>query len=365
MKNKFLLGKKELSCTLINLIIVKMLFVYPRIMVINSGNAAWIQCLYVSAISFLLYYICIKLYEKIGKISIMEACEQIGGKFLKITVGIIITAILISNIAINIRLLPESIKTVLLPLTPIELLFIVFIIAVSLGAFFGIYSICRIHALFIPVIIICLGILFLFIVPNADINNLFPIFGLGTYNLFVTGLDSLSIFSDILVLFIIMPFCENFSVAKKSGYTAMISGSVISFLIVLLYVLVYSYPTSTEFIFPSYQMTRLIKIGDFFQRVEAFFEYIWAILMLLYSTAYLFIICHIWKETFNLKYYRELILPFIIIIGGISFIPGTLMELYKLSEIVARITPSISFFIPILIALAYRIKFKSKIKLQQ
>ncbi len=364
MNNKFLLGKKELSCTLINLITIKMLFVYPRIMIINSGNAAWIQCLYVSVIAILLYLACIKLYEKIGSISILEACDKIGGKPLKIIIGIITTAILVSNIAMNIRLLPESIKTVLLPLTPINLLFIVFLAAIALGAYFGIYSICRIHALFIPVITICLAILFLFIIPHADVNNLFPILGLGTYNLFVTGLDSLSIFSDILVLFILMPYCKNFSIAKKSGLNAMITSAVMSFLIIFLYVLVYSYPTSTEFIFPSYQMTRLIKIGDFFQRIEAFFEYIWAILMLLYSSAYLFVICYIWKEIFDLKYYRELILPFAIIIGGISFIPGTLMELYKISEIIARITPSISFLIPILVSVAYRVKYRSKITLQ-
>lgn len=362
MNNKLLLGKKELSCTLINLITIKMLFSYPRFMVLNSGNAAWLQCLYVSLIAIIIYLILIKLYEKIGTLSIMELSEKVGGKPLKIIIGLIITITLVTNISINMRLLPESIKTLLLPLTPIKLLFVVFLAAISIGAYLGIYSICRIHALFLPLTTICLAVLFLFIIPYADVNNIYPIFGLGTYNIFVKGLDSLTIFSDIIVLFILMPYCQNFSVAKKSGLNAMMTSAVISFLIVLLYNLVYAYPTSKDFIFSAYQMTRLIKIGDFFQRVEAFFEFIWSILMLLYASAYLFIICHIWKEIFNLKYYREVILPFMIIIGGMAFVPATLVDMFSISQVIAKYTPVILFSVPAVIASAYRIKLKAKIK---
>ena len=51
MNDNFFLEKKELTCTFINLIVVKMLFTYPRVMIQNSGNAAWIQMIYVTLIA--------------------------------------------------------------------------------------------------------------------------------------------------------------------------------------------------------------------------------------------------------------------------------------------------------------------------
>ena len=55
MNKNFQLERKELTATFINLIVVKMLFTYPRFMVINSGSAAWIEMIYVSLIALLLY----------------------------------------------------------------------------------------------------------------------------------------------------------------------------------------------------------------------------------------------------------------------------------------------------------------------
>ena len=128
MENKFLLGRKELLCVLINLFTVKMLFTYPRNMVKLSGNAAWLQCIFVSLVFLLIYIISIFLYEKIGKINIIKACEKTGGKPLKIIVGLVISIILFSNISVTTRAFPESIKIVLLPLTPIKIITLVFLI---------------------------------------------------------------------------------------------------------------------------------------------------------------------------------------------------------------------------------------------
>ena len=356
MENKFYLGKKELLCVLINLFTVKMLFTYPRNMVILSGNAAWIQCIFVSLISFFIYMITIKLYEKLGKINIIQACEKTGGKTLKIIVGLIISVILFSNLSITTRSFPESIKIVLLPLTPIKLLILVFLVISAIGSFMGIYSIGRIHSLFIPIVGIIMLLFAFLLIPYADINNIFPILGTGTQNVFLYGLESISIFQDLIVLFILMPLCENFNQIKKSSKTAIIISATVSTTIILLYNLIYSYPASSEFLFPVYNMTRLIRIGDFFQRLEAFFEFIWSISIFLYSSTYIFAICYLWKEIFDLKYYKPLILPVTIIIGALSFVPSSMVDLLLAGEFIAKVSMPVAFLIPIIISLSYRIK---------
>ena len=358
MENKFLLGRKELLCVLINLFTVKMLFTYPRNMVILSGNAAWLQCIFVSLVFLLIYIISIFLYEKIGKINIIKACEKTGGKPLKIIVGLVISIILFSNISVTTRAFPESIKIVLLPLTPIKIITLVFLIISGIGAYVGVYSISRIHALFIPIAGILMVLFAILLIPYADINNLFPVFGTGTQNIFLYGIESISIFGDLIVLFILIPFFENFKMIKTSGRTAVIISGIVSTVIVLLYNLIYSYPASTEFLFPVYNMTRIIRIGDFFQRLEAFFEFIWSISILLYSSIYIFAICYLWKEIFDLKYYKQLIIPVTVIMGSLSFIPSSMADLLLIGEFVSKLSIPISFLIPIVISLIYRIKYK-------
>ena len=40
-----MIDRKKMTTLLINVISVKMLLTFPKIMIINSGNAAWIECI--------------------------------------------------------------------------------------------------------------------------------------------------------------------------------------------------------------------------------------------------------------------------------------------------------------------------------
>ena len=356
MNNKIIIQKNELFYILINLITTKMFFTYPRYMVNNSGNAAWIQCIYVSLIYVIIYTFTLILYKKASTVNILDASEFIGGKLLKRIVGILLSIILILNIAVTIRALPESIKTVLLPLTPMKLLMISLGIAIALGAYAGLYSLARICSLFMPVAAVVFVFLLLLLIPDYDITNIYPIFGKGTYNIFISGLSSLGIFSDTIILFILLPFFRNYSEMKAASTKALTVGSLISFLIVFIYNLIFSYPASEDFMMPIYQISRLIKIGDFFQRFEAFFEFVWSISIMLYASIYLFVICYIWKEIFDLKYYKELIFPFTVIIISLSYLPSSTVQLSNTGNIISVFTIPLCIFLPAIIALSFRIK---------
>ncbi len=356
MNNNFLIDKKEITCLMINLMTIKMFFTYPRNMVENSGNAAWIECIYVSLISILLYFLTIKIYKKTDMKNILSLSYDIGGKPLKILIGIVVILLFTANVTITMRSFPESVKNVLLPLTPMELITAMLAIVIAVAAFMGFNSLLRIHSIYIPFTGIILLLLIILLVPYGNVTNIAPLFGKGTYNILIKGLDSLSIFSDIFVLYIILPFCKNFDEAKKGGKYSILISTLVSTVVIFAYNIIYANPTAREFIFPVYQMTRLIRVGEFFQRLDAFFEFFWSISMMLYASFYLYIICYIWKEIFDLKNTKELILPFTIIISCISFIPSSIVDLLNSGKIIYRISIPVSFLLPIIIATFYRLK---------
>ncbi len=353
MKDSFSIEGKELTCILINIITVKMLFSFPRTLVLNSANSAWIQMVFVSLLSCIAFWFIIFLYRKAEMKSLMELSNEIGGRGLKIIVGILLSAVLLFNSSLTMRFLPESIKTVLLPLTPMSLLILILGIAIALGAYLGIFSIARIHAIYIPIALVVLAIFLILLFPDIEITNLYPILGEGTYNIFVDGLSSLSIFSDVIVLFVLLPLCDNYDRVRKASHRALLISSVINILIVLFYNLIYSYPSSKEFMLPVYQMTRLIKIGDFFQRLEALFEFVWSFAVLLYSSLYLFVLCYIWKEIFDLKYYKPLVLPFSIIMCATAYLPSSAVKMSGIQNVSSLISIPVSFILPIIIVFFY------------
>ncbi len=360
MENRFFIEKKELACTFINIIIVKMFFTYPRVMVINSANAAWIQMLYISLICFGLFLISNFLFKKSEMENIFDVSERVGGKALRIIIGGLIFLILLLNLSENIRIFPEAIRTVLLPNTPTKFIMLLFIVAISIGAYMGIYSICRIHSLFIPIVAIVMIFFFLILIPDIDLNNIFPLAGLGAYNIFVKGLQSISVFADMMIIFIILPFCKNKRDAKTSISYSFLIGGVAAAIMLLLYVLVYPYPISGEFILPAYQLARIAKIGSYFQRFEAFFEFAWSIAMMLYAAFYLFVICYAFTQTFKTKYYTEVIMPIVLLSAGLGFTSMNFVTFLSDIEFISRNVYPILFLIPIGVGGLYSIKVKRK-----
>ena len=365
MNNRFFLEKKELTCTFINLIVVKMFFTYPRIMVINSGNAAWIQMIFVSLVSFGLFLL-VNHFNKTSEMeNIFDISEKIGGNILRIIVGIIVLFILIINLAINIRTFPESIRTVLLPNTPTKIIMLLFILSISIGAYMGIYSICRIHSLFMPIVAFVMIVFLLMLIPDINVNNIFPIAGTGTYNVFVKGMRSISVFADMMLIYIILPFCKNKRDAKKSvSYAFLISG-IASAIMLLIYILIYPYPISKEFIIPIYQLARIVNIGSYFQRFEAFFEFAWSIAMMLYASFYLFVICYTFTEVFKTKYYKQVIIPIVLLAAALGFIPTNFVTFLDDGYIASRIFYPMLYLISGVIGILYTIKFRKRERRKQ
>lgn len=356
MKKEAVLEKKELLCSLINLIVIKMFFTYPRMLVNNSANAAWIQLIYAGLVSLLIFFAVDFFYRHTEMKNIFEISEKIGGKPLKIVVGVVIICVLLARLGANMRIFPETIRTVLLPETPTELISLLFAAAVVFGAYMGIYAICRIHSLFIPLVGIVMLLFVLILIPDMRLNNIFPIAGAGTQKIFCTGVSAVDMFSDMMLIYIIMPFCKAERDTKISVKYAIIIGGAASAVILLVYCLVYPYPISREFVLPIYQLARIANIGQYFQRFDAFFEFSWSVAMLLYSSLYLYVICYCFAESFGLEYMRELIIPIAVLALSIGFIPTNFVTFISDSYYLLNISGVILYAVPFVIGILYSIK---------
>ncbi len=347
-----MLQRKEITTLLVNLISAKMLLTFPRIVIENSGNSAWLEIIFNTVMAALLFLVTVTLYR--GKKNIIQLAEMSGGKGLKIFIGIFVFTVLIINFASIIRIFPETVKIVLLQDFRVEVIIGAFVVAIALGAYIGIEPLAKINNIFMVIAGAVFLAFVLLLLPYYNIDNLLPIFGNGFGGIFFRGLNTLSLFSDILILNILLPYCENYSEAKKSGWRAIYLSAAISLIIILAYCLIYPYPESKEFMIPVYQLARVIYLSSFFSRFEAIFQFVWSLVLFLYAAIYVYVLCYVWQITFGLKYYRPLIFPVVIISGVIALLPSSLIDLVSVEEWENIAVYPISFLLPIIFGLVSR-----------
>lgn len=351
------LNSRELTSVLINLITVKMLFTYPRYLVERMENGAWIAVAVWGIVALGIYWLTQYVYLKTERTTILMQAEILGGKPFKRIVGVAVVILIMLNIAPMVRAFPEAIKTVLLQNTSMLAIITILAVGVSVGARFGIEPLARVAAVFLP--IACTFILFFFItlIPHYRLSNLFPISPLGVT---AGGTSALSVFADIFVMNLLLPYAKDMKTVRRSGITALIIGGIAGFLIVLAYSLTYLYPVSAKFIVPVYQLARNLRIGTYFQRLESIFEFVWSISIFIYTSVYIFVMCDALRQSFNLRHYRPLVFPVMIILLRLAFWESGYIEAQRSNFVNSAIFYPVFYILPLLFGLLTLIKMRRK-----
>ena len=353
-----MISRKELTVLGVTAIMAKMVLVFPKLLIANSGSAAWLQVLYNIVCAAVLFVIILWLYVSDG--SIIEIAGEVGGKWLKIPTGLIVFAVFMINFALIIRVFPETIKTVLLQNFDTNLITVLFMGAIGTGAALGIESIARVNYIFIPVIGTILALLFALLVPYYNIDNLLPILGTGPKRIFVDGFNTISIYSDMLLLNILLPYYKDIGAARKSIRSVFLITAPITIMIILAYCLVYPYPVSGEFMIPFYQLSRILHLGDFMGRFEPVFQFAWSVLLFVYSSLYVFALCRGWQTTFDLDFYRPLVFPVVILSGAIALLPATLNDIVTNADFENKLAYPAAFLLPVIFGIISKVRERKR-----
>lgn len=345
MQNKIKFGKWEAITLLINLICTKIFLFYPRMTVEDAGTAGWIISIFSSVITFILFFIFMKLHTRFENKDIVDIAEHLGGKPLKIIIGMIIAGIALLLVIIVIREYSEDMKVISLPLSPLSFIMIFFIVGTVLGSMLGLEAIVRLNAIVVPVISVAYIVILLGVIPQMELNNIFPILGTGMRNILGNGLFRVSVFAELLAIFLLPPFLGDNKKVRGTGYIALGISSVFLLISSLAYILTFSYPSNLEPFNPIYQMARLINLGRFFQRIESMFVFIWAMAALLYITSLFYLAVYVIAKSSGLKYMRPLIMPLAVIVFSAAFLQPDLISTIEIKTNYIYKSVGIGFFV--------------------
>ena len=317
MKTKITFGSREGITVLVNLIFVQVLLSYPRDMALYSGSAGWMIPVLSTVIILIYFSVVAAFYKNMGSLDLLDISEKAGGRVLKIIVGFLAAAYLFSQLTTALGGFSKMLKIISLDKSPLSFVEILFIAGIIFSAFFGIEAVVRINAFLLPVVIVGFLLITIGVIPQLEVNNLFPILGEGYMSVAKGSLYKLSTFSSLIILFFMVPFIKK-KYLKRVGYMSILVSGLLLLWSTLSFLLLYPYQVAVDSKIPVFQMAKHIEVGNMFQRIESIFVLISSISALLYLGVIFTFLILIIKKTLNLRKSKPLILPMAVICLTVS-----------------------------------------------
>ncbi len=354
MNNNSKLGTTQAVLFILIVMINKIILNFPKKIILDTGTGSLVNLIYIGIIVILFCLLLSKLFKKFETYDIVDVSEFLGGKFLKILIGIIYIAIFLltaSTVTIDFS---SMLKSIYFNSSPILFILLFFLIALVVSNLIGFKSIIKANCLIMPFMLVSILLILFGTSKEFVFQRLTPILGYGYKKTFLLGTSNIFAFSGFTYLYFIMPLLKEKENFKKISIISMVISWVFLFLSVSSLLLVLPFITYTEELNSLYLITRLVKYGDFLQRTDALFIFLWILSTMSYLSIVSFFIITITKKIANITNEKPLIFPYACIILGLCLIPTDIIDLNFLENNIYKYSTIIINFIvcPIILILA-------------
>lgn len=365
MNSKVKFGTYEAASIALFLIITKIFFTTPGVIVRNTGTAGWYVTILSCLFSIALFSMIVLLMKRFPGQNLIDIFEKVLGKFVGKTLSIIICAYLIFYTAINLRQFTEMIKSYNLPYTPPSIILGAFMLTVLLLVFKGITGIARVSNFFIVPVIIGILFILLYAMPTYQLSHIKPYLGYGVTNSLSYSLLRTSDYAEIVIFAILMSSSHSINKIKRVGFTTVAIAGALFSLTLLCYTMVFQYKVGSEFLMGMFQMSRLISLNRYFQRIESIFLFIWVFSSVIAIAASFYTAIIIYCKSLNISDYKPITLPFSFLVFMVAILPESISTIVdKYSLLIWKYGWSVLFAIPLIVLIVSLITGKRGEKLE-
>lgn len=283
------------------IMINKIILNFQKSIISSTGSSAWLNTIYICIIAILFTYLIVRLFKNFPNLDILDISNYLGGKFLKVIIGIMYIMLFIVISVLLIRNFSESLKIIYFNSSPIVFLIAFFVVSSCIANKYGIKVIAKVNLILAPIIFISIILILFASAKGFTFQRLLPILGYGFNETFFSGLTNIFGFSGLAYIFFLQPFLKSYKDFKKVSIISFIISSIYLFLSVICLLLVFSFVTNSNESISIYLLTRMVRNGDFIQRANAIFVLIWTLSVLSYSSITLYFMLHVTKKLTNIE----------------------------------------------------------------
>ncbi len=357
MKNMEKLTNKEASFLIVLLIINVVILIGSQVVAEECSSASLINSLFVSIVAIVVTWIICILLKKFAGMDILDVSEFLGGKPLKLIVGLAFFVYFLFTMIVLMCKLVDCLQIVYYSATSPTYVFLLFVIATGIACCFKNNAISKANLIFLPLAAIAVTLIFIGNFKNFDLQNVFPILGNGVESTFLSGITNLFAFSGIALVYFLPSRLKNPNKFTKISLWAMAFSAVLFIISVAIIVFMFNNELINSRLFPIYLSVRYIEFGNFFQRLDSAFLLFRIISFIGFLAVNTNLCLNIFKNVFNLSDHKPLLSPFLLLVFSLALLARSTLELKILENMVFKI-----IFFAIVIAVGLIILFLANIK---
>ena len=175
----------------------------------------------------------------------------------------------------SLRIFADLIQMLFLGNTPIIFIVAFFILGAIIANKVGIGSMGKVASIAVIMGVISFAILIISLSGEYNFYNLFPILGYGPETTFLTGLSNIYAFSGLAILYFIKPTLTDEKDFSKTCIISVIISGILLLLCILNQILLFGAIYDSEILAGMVLSSRTLNFGNFFERVDAIFTFIW------------------------------------------------------------------------------------------
>lgn len=238
------------------------------------NHEAWIGVLLGFFMSLLIVWMYQALAKRYPAKSIIEIDDAVYGCILGKAISAVYIFYFYSLTILNLNILGEFVKSMILPNTPLPIIYILFIVICAWALKKGMITLTRCSTLLLLLPILSLLIGFVLLYRQIEWNNLFPLFTLPAEN-YIKGTHLVTVipFCEIFAFLMLSPYMQKPEELGKTLRAGLVMGASFLFLIVLRDIAVMGNYLVVSTM-PSFSVLRLINVSEILTRLEIIYAFV-------------------------------------------------------------------------------------------
>ncbi|USK72436.1 spore germination protein [Peribacillus asahii] len=285
----------------------------------------WLSPILASFIGYVTVYIAYKLHKHYPKETVIQFSEHVMGRFAGKILGFLFLFFYIQVAGLIVRQYGEFVVDSFLVNTPISVIMASMVFLCALTVHGGLEVLGRAAELFFPIFILAILFFIIFLGPDFEWKNIFPILGDGMMPPIKGAIVPGGWFTEFFLIAFLLPFLAD---QKKGLKYGMMTVFVVTMTLVLinLIVLFVLGPAISSKIYPLMSVARYISLADFFEHLESFIMAVWIVGAFVKLSVFYYAAALGTAQWLNLSDYRPVVWPVGILILEFSFwsLPNTM-----------------------------------------
>lgn len=326
-------GGKELAAMTILIATAHTFLNYPLFAFRSGMEAAWMEPLIAAPVTIGLFLVMDSLLRRhFPGQDLLDVARHVFGVTGFAVVGLLIVGYLLVLVSLVMREFVENVLTAVLPSTPIVLVTGLFIFTSGYIAYCGLEGIARTSYFVLPILLLGIGGLCVLTVNWWQPPLLLPFWGSGVRTLLTGGWYTSSIFVNVLILCLLYPHVHQPRDVRFAGVVGVVIPTVLMSSFLAVYLMVFSASDAPNSAFPLYQLSRIIYIGRFIQRLESLFVFLWVTAAVIKLASMLWAITYILSKLAKWPTFRPAVPAVAVLAVAVSMWPQHLSDLMAWDE---------------------------------